>query len=110
MMQVIKMVAKCTSYHVIAVACPDDVTEDDLRLNFRKFDGDLFNGHEDDCKDWRFDYTEYVAEDLETINECEKAADDYQGLADNTVKYEDYVQPQDLYPHSKQLVSKEVKQ
>ena len=29
-MQVIKMVAKCTSYHVIAVACPDDVTEDDL--------------------------------------------------------------------------------
>ena len=26
-MRVIKMVAKCTSYHVIAVACPDDVTE-----------------------------------------------------------------------------------
>ena len=50
-----------------------------------------------------------MAEDLETINECEKAADDHQGLADNTVKYEDYVQPQDLYPHSKRLVSKEVK-
>ena len=109
-MRVIKMVAKCTSYHVIAVACPDDVTEDDLRLNFRKFDSDLYNGHESDCIDWRFDYSEYVAEDLETFEDCEKAADDWQGLADYTVKYEKYVEPQDFYPDSKRLVSQEVKQ
>ena len=109
-MQVIKMVAKCTSYHVIAVACPDDVTEDDLRLNFRKFDSDLYNGHEDDCKIWDFDYTEDIEEDLETLEDCEEAADSWQGLADYTVEYEKYVQPKDYYPHSKRLVSQEVKQ
>ena len=71
---------------------------------------DLFNGHEDDCKIWDFDYTEDIEEDLETLEDCEEAADSWQGLADYTVEYQKYVQPQDYYPHSKRLVSQEVKQ
>ena len=49
------------SMHYLYIKTPDDINEDDIHRNFRKFDGSIFNS--DDDGDWEYSETEEINEE-----------------------------------------------
>jgi len=53
-----KLNVSSMSMHYLYIKTPDDINEDDIHMNFRKFDGGIFNS--DDVGDWQFSSAEEV--------------------------------------------------
>ena len=59
------------SMHSLLIKTPDDINEDDIHRNFRKFDGGSFSS---DDGDWEYSKTEEIDEEEfedETLNKCD---------------------------------------
>ncbi len=62
-----KLTVSSMSMHYLYIKTPDDINEDDIHRNFRKFDGIFFNN--DDVGDWEYSSTEEIdEEDFEEKN------------------------------------------
>ena len=62
-----KLTVSSMSMHYLYIKTPDDINEDDIHRNFRKFDGCIFNN--DDVGDWEYSSAEEVdEEDFEEKN------------------------------------------
>tara|TARA_B000000557_G_scaffold206201_1_gene171788 strand:+ start:310 stop:543 length:234 start_codon:yes stop_codon:yes gene_type:complete len=62
-----KLTVSSMSMHYLYIKTPDDINEDDIHMNFRKFDGGIFNS--DDVGDWEYSSAEEVdEEDFEEKN------------------------------------------
>ena len=47
--------------HYLYIKTPDDINEDDIHMNFRKFDGGIFDS--DDIGDWEYSNAEEIDEE-----------------------------------------------
>ena len=62
-----KLTVSSMSMHYLYIKTPDDINEEDIHMNFRKFDGGIFNS--DDVGDWEYSSTEEIdEEDFEEKN------------------------------------------
>ena len=62
-----KLTVSSMSMHYLYIKTPDDINEDDIHMNFRKFDACFFNS--DDVGDCEYSSTEEVdEEDFEEKN------------------------------------------
>ena len=74
-----KLTVSSMSMHYLYIKTPDDINEDDIHMNFRKFDGGIFNS--DDVGDWEYSSTEEVdKEDFEEENYTCNWEDKYQWI------------------------------
>ena len=55
-----KLTVSSMSMHYLYIKTPDDINEDDIHMNFRKFDGVFFNS--DDIGDWEYSSAEEIDE------------------------------------------------
>ena len=63
-----KLTVSSMSMHSLLIKTPDDINEDDIHRNFRKFDGGSFSS---DDGDWEYSETEEIDEEEfkdETLN------------------------------------------
>ena len=56
-----KLTVSSMSMHYLYIKTPDDINEDDIHMNFRKFDGGIFNS--DDVGDWEYSNAEEIDEE-----------------------------------------------
>ena len=56
-----KLTVSSMTMHDLYIKTPDDINEDDIHRNFRKFDGGLFTT--DDDGDWEYSSTEEIDEE-----------------------------------------------
>ena len=56
-----KLTVSSMTMHSLYIKTPDDINEDDIHLNFRKFDGGIFDN--DDIGDWEYSSTEEIDEE-----------------------------------------------
>ena len=54
-----KLTVSSMSMHHLYIKTPDDINEDDINMNFRKFDGSCFSS---DDGDWEYSSTEEIDE------------------------------------------------
>ena len=72
-----KLTVSSITKHYLYIKTPDDINEDDIHMNFRKFDGGIFNS--DDVGDWEYSSTEEIdEEDFEEKNYTCNWEDRYQ--------------------------------
>ena len=45
-----KLTVSSMSMHSLLIKTPDDINEDDIHMNFRKFDGGSFSSDDGDCR------------------------------------------------------------
>ena len=55
-----KLTVSSMSMHSLLIKTPDDINEDDIHMNFRKFDGSCFSS---DDGDWEYSSTEEIDEE-----------------------------------------------
>ena len=66
-----KLTVSSMSMHSLLIKTPDDINEDDIHRNFRKFDGGSFSS---DDGDWEYSETKEIDEEEfedETLNKCD---------------------------------------
>ena len=66
-----KLTVSSMTMHDLYIKTPDDINEDDIHRNYRKFDGGSFSS---DDGDWEYSETEEIdAEEFEdeTLNKCD---------------------------------------
>ena len=66
-----KLTVSSMSMQSLLIKTPDDINEDDIHRNFRKFDGSCFSS---DDGDWEYSETEEIDEEEfqdETLNKCD---------------------------------------
>ena len=56
-----KLTVSSMSMHSLLIKTPDNINEDDIHRDFRKFDGGLFTT--DDDGDWEYSNTEEIDEE-----------------------------------------------
>ena len=57
-----KLTVSSMTMHNLYIRTPDDINEDDIHRNFRKFDGGLFTT--DDDGDWEYSSTEEIDKEI----------------------------------------------
>jgi len=55
-----KLTVSSMTMHDLYIKAPDDISEDDIHRNFRKFDGSCFSS---DDGDWEYSSTEEIDEE-----------------------------------------------
>ena len=60
-MKFFKLKVTSMTSHYLCIKTPDDIDEDDIRSNFRKFDGGIFST--DDIGDWEYSDTDEISEE-----------------------------------------------
>ena len=66
-----KLTVSSMTMHDLYIKTPDDINEDDIHRDFRKFDGGSFSS---DDGDWEYSETEEIDEEEfedETLNKCD---------------------------------------
>ena len=72
-----KLTVSSITMHYLYIKTPDDINEDDIHMNFRKFDGGIFNN--DDVGDWEYSSAKEINEkDFEKENYTCNWEDRYQ--------------------------------